>query len=68
MAAPVAVSVCIPDEQRRSTNQYHERLYKEVNEFRKLEKEIDQIQAKRVEGGRKPTIGDRLEDRLRAGL
>ena len=34
---------------RRSTNQYRERLYKEVNEFRKIEKEQDQMQAKRVE-------------------
>ena len=28
--APVQVQVCIPDEVRRSTNQYRERLYKEV--------------------------------------
>jgi len=48
--APVQVQVCIPDELRRSTNQYRERLYKEVNEFRKLEKETDQTQAKRLAG------------------
>jgi len=47
--APVQVQVCIPDEVRRSTNQYRERLYKEVNEFRKMEKEQDQLQAKRAE-------------------
>ena len=45
----------IPDEVRRSTNQYRERLYKEANEFRKLEKEHDQLlQAKRVEQGFRP--------------
>jgi len=45
--APVQVQVSIPDEVRRSTNQYRERLYKEVNEFRKMEKEFDPSQAKR---------------------
>ena len=35
--APCGVKVCIPDEERRSTNQYRERLYKEVAEFRKAE-------------------------------
>ena len=41
-------------EVRRSTNQYRERLYKEVNEFRKQEKEQDSMQAKRADrvGGR----------------
>ena len=49
--APVQVQVCIPDEVRRSTNQYRERLYKEVNEFRKYDKEQEQVQAKRAPGG-----------------
>ena len=50
--APVQVQVCIPDEVRRSTNQYRERLYKEVNEFRKMEKEHDSIQAQAKRGER----------------
>jgi len=51
--APVSVSVCIPDEVRRSTNQYRERLYKEVTEFRRMEKEADSIYARNnKEGGR----------------
>ena len=45
--APVTVSVCIPDEQRRSTNQYRERLYKEVNEFKKQEKEQDAVMSRK---------------------
>jgi mitogen-activated protein kinase 15 len=36
--APVKVKVSIPDNEKRSTNHYRERLYKEVAEFRKLEK------------------------------
>ena len=35
--APCTVKVSIPDEERRSTNLYRERLYKEVAEFRKAE-------------------------------
>ena len=49
------VQVCIPDEVRRSTNQYRERLYKEVNEFRKMEKEQDSMQSKA--NGRTPGQG-----------
>merc|ERR1712185_686432 len=36
--APVQVKVSIPDNEKRSTNHYRERLYKEVAEFRKQEK------------------------------
>ena len=35
--APCTVKVSIPDEERRSTNHYRERLYKEVAEFRRGE-------------------------------
>jgi len=37
--APVQVKVSIPDNEKRSTNHYRERLYKEVAEFRKQEKQ-----------------------------
>ena len=39
--APCKVSVSIPDHEKRSTNQYRERLYKEANEFRKMEQKGD---------------------------
>ena len=58
--APVSVSVCIPDEVRRSTNQYRERLYKEVTEFRRMEKEADSIYSRQnKEGGRAPAANAR---------
>ena len=42
--APVCVSVSIPDGEKRSTNHYRERLYKEVEQFRKLEKKLEGMQ------------------------
>merc|ERR1719473_1901779 len=35
--APCKVHVCIPDTDKRSTNHYRERLYKEVEHFKKEE-------------------------------
>ena len=39
--APCGVKVCIPDDEKRSTNHYRERLYKEVAEFKRAEKADD---------------------------
>jgi len=49
--APCGVKVCIPDEVKRSTNHYRERLYKEVDQFRKMEKTDEQPGLQRTGGG-----------------
>ena len=51
------MQICIPDNHRKSTAQYRERLYKEAGEFRKKEKEEDmhlkqQERGKSIQGGR----------------
>jgi hypothetical protein len=40
--APCKVHVCIPDTDKRSTNHYRERLYKEVEHFKKEESRAQQ--------------------------
>jgi mitogen-activated protein kinase 15 len=55
--ATTQVQICIPDNHRKSTAQYRERLYKEAGEFRKKEKEDDlnlkhQDRGKSMQGGR----------------
>ena len=55
--ASTHVQICIPDNHRKSTAQYRERLYKEAGEFRKKEKEEDmhlkqQERGKSIQGGR----------------
>ena len=46
--APCKVHVCIPDTDTRSTNHYRERLYKEVEHFKKEENR--QQQRKDIKG------------------
>ena len=55
--APVTVKVSIPDNEKRSTNHYRERLYKEVAEFRKEEKAVEEFKSAQRGGDRSYRTG-----------